>query len=408
MWRDIEIGSFFSGVFQAELGTIALMTSYYKATRTELIRRLRVLEAKLAGGKWRPDNASGEQASSPIPVQGGEWLHIVVQTAAEGVVTISELGSIEAINPAAENMFGYVAKEIVGKNVRMLMPAPFRHRHDDRFASYVRTGKVLNGGAAPQLVGRRKDGTLFPIDLSVVEARVGRQRLFAGFVRDITERKRLEKEILEISEREQRRIGQDLHDGLGQHLAAIELMSRVLQQKLEHKSRADAGRAAKIGAQVREAMLQTRLLARGLSPVVLESRGLVAALQELSASTEKLFRVKCCFGGNAARPVEDNAVATHLYRIAQEAVSNAVKHGKASRIEIQLNCESGQLALAVKDNGVGFSEVTGGKGMGLLTMNYRAAMIGGALLIRRLAGRGTVVLCTFHPTPAKLHPKEKP
>jgi len=371
------------------------MKSRSRMTRAELIKRLKALEAKAVSGKPRQHGSTLEQASPRTPSHNGEWLRMVVQTAVEGVITINERGIIEAINPTAQTMFGYSAAEVVGRNVRMLMPAPFQHRHDQFLARYRHTGRTFAGGPAPQMLGRRKDGTPFPTGLSIAEVRVGNRRVFTGLVRDLTERKRLEKEILEISEREQRRIGQDLHDGLGQHLAAIELMSRVLEKKLEHKSKTDAIRAAEIAAQVREAMKQTRLLARGLSPVVLESRGLMAALQELSSSTEQLFRVKCRFRCDTPVLVEDHTVATHLHRIAQEAVSNAVKHSRARRIDIELSGRSDKLVLAVRDNGVGFSKAAEGKGMGLQTMNYRATTIGGALLIQKQAGRGTIVLCTI-------------
>src|SRR5262249_1883067 len=147
---------------------------------------------------------------------------------------------------------------------------------------------------------------------------------------------RLEKEILEISDREQRRIGQDLHDGLCQQLAGIELMSQVLEGKLAPRSKSDAARAGEIAGHVRDAISQTRLLARGLSPAPLDSEGLMSALQELASNTEKIFSVACRLDCRTPVLVEDHAAATHLFRIAQEAVSNAIKHGKARRIAIHL------------------------------------------------------------------------
>src|SRR6185503_17562674 len=189
-------------------------------------------------------------------------------------------------------------------------------------------------GIGREVVGQRKDGSTFPMDLAVSEVRLVNKRLFTGFVRDITEQKRLEKEVLQISELEQRRIGQDLHDGICQHLAGIEMMSQVLEQNLEKKSKAQAAQAEKIATHVRDVIAQTRSLARGLSPLVLESEGLMAALAELAANTEKLFRVKCQFECPTPVYLHDLLTATHLFRIAQEAVTNAVKHGKAKEIEI--------------------------------------------------------------------------
>ena len=144
-------------------------------------------------------------------------------------------------------------------------PSPHREQHDTYLGNYLHTGHAKIIGIGREIVARRKNGAVFPMDLSVSEVRLADRRLFTGFIRDITERKRLEKEILEISEREQRRIGHDLHDGLCQHLAGIELMSQVLEQKLTPRSKDAAKRAGDIAKNVREAIGQTRSLARGLS-----------------------------------------------------------------------------------------------------------------------------------------------
>ena len=236
---------------------------------------------------------------------------------------------------------------------------------------------------------------VFPMDLSVSEVRLADRRLFTGFIRDITERKRLEREILEISEREQRRIGQDLHDGLCQHLAGIELMSQVLEQKLVRRSKAAAARAGDIARNVRDAISHTRLLARGLSPVTLESEGLMSALQELALNTEKIFHVVCRFDCDPPVLVTDYPAATHLFRLAQEAVSNAIKHGRAKRILIRLKAERGRMILSIIDNGTGFpAQIPKSKGMGLRIMQSRAGMIGGTLAFERNAGGGASVTVT--------------
>jgi PAS domain S-box-containing protein len=161
---------------------------------------------------------------------------------------------------------------------------------------------------------------------------------------DITERKRLEKEVLEISEREQSRIGQDLHDGLCQHLAGIEFRLLSLKHKIERRSRRpapEAAETAELAKLVREGIEQTRTLARGLSPVMLEPDGLMNALQELAINTEKTFNISCACNCPSPVLIHDNALATHLYRIAQEAVHNAVRHGRA-----EIDCDQ-----LYRDNG---------------------------------------------------------
>ena len=363
------------------------MKDYRKMSKAELlawVQRLRSRHATRSRTQRRL-NATALHDSA-------ERLRAILETAVEGIITIDERGIIESFNLAAERIFGYQAKEVIGRNVSLLMPSPHREQHDTYLGNYLRTGHAKIIGIGREIVARRKNGTVFPMDLSVSEVRLADRRLFTGFIRDITERKRLEKEILDISEREQRRIGQDLHDGLCQHLAGIELMSQVLEQKLARRSKAAAARAGDIAKNVRDAIGHTRLLARGLSPVTLESEGLMSALQELAMNTEKIFRVACRFDCDPPVLVHDYPAATHLFRLAQEAVSNAIKHGQAKRILIRLKEERGRLALSIIDNGSGFpTRISKSKGMGLRIMQSRAGMIGGTLAIERNAVGGTSV-----------------
>ncbi|MGH7970985.1 MAG: ATP-binding protein, partial [Limisphaerales bacterium] len=233
-----------------------------------------------------------------------------------------------------------------------------------------------------------------------VRDKAGKNTHWLIIFRDVTQRKHLEKEVLEAGDQERRRIGQDLHDGLCQHLAGIELMSQVLEQKLSSRSKADAARAGEIARHVREAIGQTRSLARGLSPVTLESEGLFSALHELAAGTERMFGIACRIISSHAVEIHAPAVATHLYRIAQEAVSNAIKHGKASEVEIRLESGGDRALLSVRDNGSGMSPGLGRtNGMGLHIMEYRAGMIGGLLSIVKNPEGGTTVQCSV-PLPA--------
>jgi PAS domain S-box-containing protein len=356
--------------------------NYDELTRAELIQRLQAVESA-----HRTDME--------------ERLRAILETAVEGIITIDERGIIESYNPAAEEIFGYSAKEVIGKNVAMLMPSPDRERHDGYIENYVRTGHAKIIGIGREVVGRRKDGSVFPMELAVSEVKLADKRVFTGFVRDITERKRaeeLERALLQISEREQMRIGQDLHDGLGQHLTGIELMSEVLEQNLSaRKLPAEADRAGAIARHVRDAISQTRMLARGLSPFVLGSEGLVSALKELADRTQEVFHVPCEFQTQGIISLSETA-ANHLHRIAQEAVSNAIKHGKARRIDIRLEQAGATVTLTVKDDGTGIPNVLPEKrGIGLRIMEYRAGMIGATLSITRHAAGGTVVRCGIAP-----------
>jgi signal transduction histidine kinase len=187
-----------------------------------------------------------------------------------------------------------------------------------------------------------------------------------------------------------------LHDGLCQELAGIELMCQVLEQKLAAKSKVESKQVGEIGQHIREAISHTRKLARGLSPVELETNGFMSALQELAAHVQKLFRVECRIECPQPVLIRNNVFATHLYRIVQEAINNAVRHGKAKHILISLKPAGGRFSLTVTDNGLGFSnESKKSTGMGLHTMKYRAGVVGATLEVRSAATKGTTVICIF-------------
>lgn len=216
------------------------------------------------------------------------------------------------------------------------------------------------------------------------------------FFRDITERRRLQREILEIGERERLRIGQDLHDDLCQQLAGIACMGRVLQKRLSAREGhpEDAVEAREIILMVQRANQRARDLARGLQPVGLEGQGLIAAMQELCQTVEGSFRVACSFHEKDAAGAVDEATGIQLYRIAQEATSNAIRHGRASALDIALMAAGDRLILTIEDNGIGIPEPLPRHGMGLSTMNYRAKLIGGSLAVARGDLGGTIVSCS--------------
>ncbi|MEO8429088.1 MAG: PAS domain S-box protein [Verrucomicrobiota bacterium] len=217
-----------------------------------------------------------------------------------------------------------------------------------------------------------------------------------GTFQDVTERKQLEKGILEISEREQSRIGQDLHDGLCPHLAGIEFRMKSLEQRLALKSKKESREAAELAKLVQRAIEQTRTLAHGLSPVMLAPDGLMNGLQELAAGTEKAFKISCAFNCPSPLLIHDNAVATHLYRIAHEAVHNAIRHGKPKFVVINLLSANDRIILAVKDDGAGFpTKPQPHQGMGLRVMQYRAGIVGGSLVVQRHPEGGASIVCSL-------------
>ncbi|MDB6031062.1 MAG: multi-sensor signal transduction histidine kinase [Verrucomicrobiales bacterium] len=195
------------------------------------------------------------------------------------------------------------------------------------------------------------------------------------------------------------RIGQDLHDGLGQHLTGITFLTRTLEQKLNALGLPEAAEAAEIGRLVLEALTQTRTLARGLFPVELESKGLVAALKELAATVETISEIQCACICDNAIVISDRQTEMHLFRLAQEAINNAVKHGKAKQIIVSLTKTADEhVMLSIGDDGVGLPpEGANRQGLGLRIMSYRTHRMGGTLEILPGEGGGTLVTCTVPP-----------
>nr|WP_304188965.1 PAS domain S-box protein [Rhodothermus marinus] len=316
----------------------------------------------------------------------------ILETAVDAIITIDETGRILLFNPAAERIFGYRAEEVIGRNISILMPSPYREQHDRYIRNYLETGRRRIIGRGREVTGLRKDGTTFPMYLAVSEVRLPDRRLFTGIVRDLSETRRLEQEILRISDEERRSIGQDLHDGLGQMLTGMALISQSLARRLAAQGRPEARELEELTELIRQADRQARTLARGLIPVELEANGLQAALYRLTRQTEELFGIRCRFEAEKDVPVADNMVATHLYRIAQEALNNAVRHGRAQTITVTLAADDEALHLWVRDDGVGIPEkLPETSGMGLRIMHYRARLLGGHLEVRRRKEGGTEV-----------------
>ena len=224
----------------------------------------------------------------------------------------------------------------------------------------------------------------------------GRPLRLTGAHADITENKRLEQEILAISEREQRRIGQDLHDGLGQQLTAIELMLHTIRSDLEEDRPELAQQLAQMGRFLREAITQTRSLAHGLTAFMLDATGLPAALADLAERTSAVGRVSCRFECLSPVTLEEPDAAGHLYRIAQEAVSNALRHAQATTITIRLEQTPLAVVLTVADDGKGLASSPSSRGIGLRVMEHRANAIGAELAVRATGDSGVLVTCTLN------------
>lgn len=300
------------------------------------------------------------------------------------------------VSPEIETALGFSQTEWLEDPVRWYqrIHPDDKMRWSEEAAEMFISGKALR--AAYRVIARDGRVLWFQCEAKMIRREDGRPWFIHGVGFDITERKGLEEAILEISAREQRRIAQDLHDGLGQHLTGIAFMCKVLEEKLSDKTLPEAEEAAKIVKMVNQAIDNTRQLARGLHPVAAEPLGLMSALKKWASEVEGLFHIGCSFRCESPLRIHDANLATHLYRIAQEAVNNAIRHGKSRNIVIRLSGKHGAGTLSIQDDGEGFPKKPADPpGVGLSIMNYRADMVGGSLKVQPNQDRGITVTCMF-------------
>lgn len=311
------------------------------------------------------------------------------------VFTCDFQGCLTSVNKTGEELLQFSRENIVGKNLVDLVGEEQRSAARQWFARVI--GETNSPTVEWDFVAGSGQRIRLEIGTRIVRQN-GEPGEIEGIARDITERKRLEKEILETSNREKQRIGHDLHDGVCQQLAGIAYRVDILVDQLQEKKMSEASEAERIGTLINDAISQTRGVARGLFPVRLEESGLVLALEDLVANTCNLFKVKCDLVCEEPGPILDNGMAAHLYYIAQEAVLNAGKHGHASHITLSLRHINNHFELAIRDDGVGLKPVNGDNtGMGIRIMHYRAKMIGATLDLKSAPNQGTEVVCIFYP-----------
>ena len=324
----------------------------------------------------------------------------IVQSSQDAIIGTNPEGAIISWNPAAERIFGYEARSVLGKDIFHLIGGE-NYEFLMELHHTALKGKVKHGQEA---VLYTKDERPLEVSLTISPI-VDRDSEVIGVVkliRDISDRRSLEREILETSDREKARIGQDLHDDLCQHLIGISLASDRLAKELEGEFPEQADKVREITRFVRTAVDHARRLARGLSLVHLDENGLESSLGQLVKNTEQLFRVPCTFASDPGIHVPNLDVAKGLFRIAQEALHNAVKHSEGTCIEIVLRSVRDRLIITVSDNGVGMAETKGrvkegpeSGGFGLHGMHYRARSIGATLEFRKNPTAGTSVVCTI-------------
>ncbi len=219
----------------------------------------------------------------------------------------------------------------------------------------------------------------------------------AHLKREIAERRSLEISLIRVGEEQRRAIGRELHDGLGQHMVSLSLLSASLQQQLANRAQPEANAAQRIVGLINEAVAMTRSVARGLYPAALEYGGLTAALEHLTNDARSLDKMDYVLSVGPEVQVQDPLVAINLYRIAQEAIANALKHSQAGLMRIDLAQVDGKIRLTLSDDGVGIdpSRLGSAKGLGMHSMQYRASLLGGSIKIESNAQQGTTITVTY-------------
>ena len=324
-----------------------------------------------------------------------DFAESLIETAPAIVLVLDTQGRIVRINPYMEEISGYRLEDVKGKDWFGTF-LPTRNRERMRRLLLGTVGKQQRRGDADPIVvkdGREREIEWY--DKRLVGAGGNLIGLLA-IGQDITDRRKLEKEISEISTREQQRIGQELHDGLGQELTGLGYLAETLFCDLRNRQAAETETANKLAGGIEHAMDQARAIAKGLVPVEIDAQGLMSALNQLVSSTEHRCGVSCRLLCSEPAPIGDTATATQLFRIVQEAINNAAKHARAKHIAVELKTDESQITFRVRDDGVGIpDDLEQTSGMGLRIMHHRAGVIGATLSVGPADGGGTIVTCSL-------------
>jgi PAS domain S-box-containing protein len=313
----------------------------------------------------------------------------VMEAAPDPIVTYDIQGCVTYLNAAFTRVFGWTLPECIGRKMDHFVPEG-SWEETDRMIQAVLAGETLSG---TQTRRYNKAGEIVHVSISGATYRDRSGRLAGSVIilRDITEARRLEKQVMDIAERERQKIGQDLHDDLCPHLIGIEGLGAVLRANLDEEASGHAAMAEKIVTLIGQAIAKARALARGLCPVHMVAHGLETALQNLADHTASVSGLTCRFVNPEGVSLKDHSAATHLFYIAQEAVNNAVKHAGARTITIALLKKGARIALRVSDDGAGLPAQMPKAGIGLQIMQYRARIIGAGFDISSESRHGTMI-----------------
>jgi PAS domain S-box-containing protein len=337
--------------------------------------------------------------------------HRTVDSLMDAIVAVDESHNVILFNPAAERMFGVPADEVFGTPLQRLLPHRSRANHQKHIEGFARS----EGGSRAmspnlEIMGLRSDGTEFPIESTISQTLVDGKSQLTAVLRDVTARRRAEAELREMNrqlrglsaslqnvrEQERTRIAMELHDDLGQQLTGLKLELSWLGGRVKEGRQPTTAEVDTMRHQLDAAIASVRRIATELRPPILDDLGFGEAVSWQASEFAKRSGLDVRVDLEAADRVEDNAVATALYRIVQESLTNIVRHAGASKVEVSLGADDNALVLTVRDNGTGISDAARhGSGIGLVSMRERATALGGHLTIISTPGRGTMITVTL-------------
>jgi two-component system, NarL family, sensor histidine kinase NreB len=329
-------------------------------------------------------------------------LEAIIQASPVAIMGIDAKKNIVIWNPAAERIFQLPVSQCLNH------PLPRNLLMNEE--SFDSLSKQVNSGETVldlQLAVNHPHQNILELSVSAAPLKQanGDRSGMVLVINDVTERKRMENEILEISERERSRVGHDLHDGLGQNLLAIGLNCKLLEEKLLRLNLPEAEQVGNIASSVRQAISLTRNLARGLSPLTLAEEGIISVLEQHTEHVSEASQIDCRFKAPGSQSPLGVETDTHLFRIAQEAISNAIQHSQCDLILVELSQDPNHCILKIKDNGKGYRPKKKSKGMGNHIMQYRTRLLRGDIQIQSEPSGGTEVVCRV-PVRTEYEPKK--
>lgn len=329
----------------------------------------------------------------------------IFNSVSDSIIIIDENGIIESLNPSVERLFGYSTEELIGHNINKLMPEPDRSRHNSYITHYLRGGNAKIIGLRREVSGLRKDGSIFPMELGVSEFNVDQRHFFIGTAHDITERKKAEDALRDLSghletarEDERTRIAREIHDELGSLLTALKMDLSWLNKQLPEDLALCHGKIAVMSRHLDDGIQTVRKIIADLRPSILDHLGLLAAIEW------KLDEFKEQSGIQYALTVPENNILMDesrdiaVFRIMQEALSNIALHSGATKVTLDVEAGTNSLMMKITDNGCGMTKAQMHKPgkYGILGMHERARHFGGEVIIASSPEKGTTLVLNMH------------